>query len=67
MTIPYAPHGIIWDVVKIGSDMHLKVNKVKHCTWGMVVGILPAYFITAINGVRIADLGTTNEEWARAL
>ena len=61
------PHGIIWDAAKIGSDMYLKVHKVKHCSWGMIVGILPAHFIFAVNGVKIADLGTTNDEWAKAM
>ena len=54
VTIPYAPHGLFWDALRIGDEMYLKIAKVKHCSWGMVFGILPMHFIIAINGVRIA-------------
>ena len=67
VTIPYGPHGLYWHAVKIRDEMYLKIITVASCSWSMVVGILPQHFIVAIDGVKVARLGSTHKDWSRAM
>ena len=67
VTIPYGPHGLHWHAVPIRQEMYLKIITVASCSWSMVVGILPQHFIVAIDGIKVASLGSTHKDWSRAM